>query len=42
VTISLNELVDRSSLAVVNDVEKELDKLRKNALALGLPNADAI
>jgi hypothetical protein len=41
-TISVNELVDGSSVAVINDVEQELDILRKTTLALGLPNADSI
>ena len=40
--ISVNELANGSSLTAINDVSRELEKLRKTAHALGVPNADSI
>ena len=41
-TISVNEISDGSSLTAINDLARELDKLRKTAHTLGIPNADTI
>ena len=41
-TISVNELADGTSLTAINDVSRELEKLRKTACALGIPNANSI
>ena len=40
--ISVNQLPDGSADSVIEDVSRELCKLRKMAQSLGLPNADAI
>ena len=40
--ISVNELPDGTADTVIEDVSKELTKLREMAHSLGLPNADAI
>ena len=40
--ISVSELPDGTADAIVEDVSKELIKLREMAYSLGLPNADAI
>ena len=42
VVISVNELPDGTADTVIEDVSKELTKLREMAHSLGLPNADAI
>jgi len=40
--ISVNKLPDGMADTVIEDVSKELTKLREMAHSLGLPNADAI
>ena len=40
--ISVNDLPDGSADTIIEDVSKELTKLREMAHSLGLPNADAI
>ena len=40
--ISVNELPDGTSASAIEDVSSELEKLRKIAHAIGMPNADSI
>ena len=40
--VSVNELHDGTAKSVINDISKELQKLRKVAVALNLPNANFI
>lgn len=40
--ISVNHLADGTAKSAVSDVSRELEKLRKTASALGLPNPDSI
>ena len=40
--VSVNELHDGTAETVINDISKELQKLRKVAVALNLPNANSI
>ena len=40
--VSVNELHDGTAESVINDISKELQKLRKVAVALNLPNANSI
>ena len=41
-TICVNEVADGSASTAISNLSKELDKLRKAACALGIPNADLI
>lgn len=40
--LGVNELQDGSALSAVNDISRELEKLREAATLLGLPNANSI
>ena len=40
--ISVNELPDGTASSAIDDVSRELQKLRRTAHALGIPNADSI
>ena len=40
--LSVNEVPDGSADSMIDDISRELQKLRDTALALGLPNADKI
>ena len=42
VVVSVNELADGTAASTIEDVSKELKKLREIALTLGLPNASSI
>lgn len=40
--VSLNELSDGTALSAVDDISRELEKLRATAASLGIPNANSI
>ena len=40
--VSVNELPDGTATSTIEDVSKELKKLREIALTLGMPNASSI
>jgi len=40
--VSVNELTDGTAESIINDVSKELRKLRETAHALNIPNANQI
>ena len=42
VVVSVNELSDGTAISTIDDVSKELEKLREIALTLGMPNASSI
>ena len=42
VVVSVNEQSDGTADSIVNDVSRELEKLRETAQALGIPNSNSI
>ena len=42
IVVSVNHLPDGSAVSAISDISRELEKLRKTATALGLPNPNSI